>query len=86
MKPEVRAMNLEGISAETARSLTAQAAMNGLSVEEYLKRLLGLDDSRLSESSPDDFMADLEALAEGTEHLPSARLTYSREDIYFDHD
>jgi hypothetical protein len=31
-------------------------------------------------------MADLEALAEGTEHVPPSAITYSREDIYFDHD
>jgi len=31
-------------------------------------------------------MADMEALAEGTEHLPPSTMTYTREDIYFDHD
>lgn len=31
-------------------------------------------------------MADLKALSEGTEHLPPSAITYSREDIYFDHD
>jgi hypothetical protein len=77
MQSEVKAMNLEGISAETARRLMVQAAMNGLSVEEYLKRLPGLDDSRQPESSPDDFMADLEALAEGTAHLVPTGLSYS---------
>ena len=33
-----------------------------------------------------DFDADMEAFAEGTEHLPAYQGTYSREDIYFDHD
>jgi hypothetical protein len=31
-------------------------------------------------------MADMEALSEGTEHIPATPITYNREDIYFDRD
>jgi len=33
-----------------------------------------------------EFEADMQAFAEGTEHLPAYSGTYSRADIYFDHD
>ena len=33
-----------------------------------------------------EFEADMKAFTEGTEHLPAYTGTYSREDIYFDHD
>jgi len=79
------------IAPETIQTLIAQAAASGLSVNDYLKRLLGMtSDAQHAPPTPDEsldeFMADLEALAEGTEHLPPSTLTYSREDIYFDHD
>lgn len=74
------------ISAETAQHLITQAAANGLSVDDYLKYLPGLENTALPESDPDEFLADLELLAEGTEHIPSSDLTWSRKDIYFDHD
>lgn len=40
-------------------------------------------------SSPtilEQFMADMESLSEGTEHISATPITYNREDIYFDHD
>lgn len=37
-------------------------------------------------ATPEEFKAALESLAEGTETLPAAGITYTREDIYFDHD
>ena len=57
-------------------------------INEYLRRLLGLPDGAqpADDESLDAFMADLEALSEGTEHLPPSAITYSRADIYFDHD
>jgi hypothetical protein len=33
-----------------------------------------------------DFEADMEAFAAGTEHLPVCSGSYSREEIYLDHD
>ena len=84
---------LEDISVTTARVLIAQATTNGLTVEEYLQRLLGITTETPQtalDTNPDErvnaFMADMETLAEGTDHLPPSPMTYSREDIYFDHD
>lgn len=37
-------------------------------------------------TSDADFEADMQAFSEGTEHLPAYSGTYSRADIYFDHD
>jgi len=86
----------EQIAPEIVQALVAQATTSGLSVNEYLRRLLGLTNATqpardegpdaLTDASIDAFMADMEALAEGTEHLPPSTITYSREDIYFDHD
>jgi hypothetical protein len=78
----------EPIAPEIVQALIAQATASGLSVNEYLRRLLGLADGTqlADDESLNAFMADLEALAEGTEHLPPSGITYSREDIYFDHD
>ncbi len=82
----------EQIAPEIVKALIAQATTSGLSVNEYLRRLLGLTngtpptDDELIDASVEAFMADMEALAEGTEHLPPSTITYSREDIYFDHD
>jgi hypothetical protein len=76
------------IAPETIQALIARAAASGLSVNDYLRQLLGINNEAppAPDGSLDEFMADLEALAEGTEHLPPSTLTYSREDIYFDHD
>jgi len=37
-------------------------------------------------SSDSEFEADMHSFAEGTEHLPAYSGTYSRDDLYFDHD
>lgn len=37
-------------------------------------------------ASDAEFEADMQAFAEGTEHLPAYSGTHSRADIYFDHD
>jgi hypothetical protein len=79
---------LENIKSETAELLAAQARRLGLSIDEYLKLLLGIlnDGVEASATTPAEFEADLQSFSEGTEHLPPTPLTYSREDIYFDHD
>lgn len=90
---------LEQIAPETVRTLVQQAAASGLSLDAYLQKLIGLRNGQsadlslageaaepASADSLADFRADLEALAEGTEHLPATPITYSRADIYFDHD
>jgi len=65
------------ISLETAQRLAAQAKAQGLSVDEYLKTLLGV----AQESALDEFMTAMESLAEeDVEPLPR---DFSREDSYF---
>lgn len=86
-------ITLENISMATVRKLMDQAAASGLTVEAYLQRLLTITieapQTTLAitpEEHTNAFMADMETLAEGTDHPSLASLTYSREDIYFDHD
>lgn len=90
------------IAPETVGVLVRQAAARGLSPNEYLQQLLrlhqGLRDELSLAADTDEaapvntperlasFRHDLEALAEGTEHLPAQTHTYSRAEIYFDHD
>lgn len=90
---------LDQIAPETVKVLVQQAAASGLTLNDYLQKLLGLRNGKAEdlsltgfpgEATPAEnlaaFMADMEALAEGTEDLPTTPLTYSRADIYFDHD
>ena len=68
------------IKPETAELLAAQASARGLSVEEYLKTLLGLNtEAAMTPSTIEEFMAAMESLAEDVEPLPRDS---SREDIY----
>jgi hypothetical protein len=68
------------IRPETAQMLAAQAKAQGLSVDEYLKTLLGITESA-KEPALDEFMSAMESLAEeDVEPLPR---DFSREDIYF---
>lgn len=69
------------INAETAELLASRATARGLSVEEYLKSLLGMTPERSTTPvTMDEFMAAMESLAEDVEPLPR---DFSREDIYF---
>ena len=79
------AINID-LKPETEERLQALADARGVSVDEYLKSLIGVVDGEAVAVSLAEFEADLEAFASGTEHLPPAPITYSREDIYFDHD
>lgn len=68
------------IRPETAQMLAAQARALGLSVDEYLKTLLGLTQTA-KEPALDEFMTAMESLAEeDVEPLPRH---FSREDIYY---
>ena len=68
------------IRPETAQMLAAQAKAQGLSVDEYLKTLLGIAQSA-EEPALDEFMTAMESLAEeDVEPLPR---DFSHEDIYF---
>ena len=71
------------INEETAEVLANRAKAQGLSVDEYLKSLLGVGNERqgVSDSELEEFMAAMESLAdEDVEPLPSS---FSRADIYF---
>jgi hypothetical protein len=76
------ATTLEGISIEVVRALTAQATAAGLSLDDYLKRLLGI-----SNSKPQSAMLNLAefdaAMEEFGEDVPPLPRDFSREDIYF---
>ena len=70
------------INEETAELLAQRAKAQGQSVDEYLKSLLGgvIERSAVSDSELEEFMADMESLAEDVEPLPR---DFSREDIYY---
>jgi hypothetical protein len=72
---------LEDVTAETAEMLHAHAKAQGLSVDAYLRVLLGLENGQnaLAEMSQEEF-------AKGTEHVPPLPPDFSRDDIYSDHD
>ncbi len=69
------------IKPETADMLAEQARAQGLSVDEYLKTLLGLANGKQNppELAIEEFMAAMESLAEeGVQPLPR---NFSREDV-----
>ncbi len=77
------------IDQATAAMLQAKAATQGVSLETLLQRLAANGTATVKASSPtslEQFMADMESLSEGTEHIPATPISYNREDIYFDHD
>jgi hypothetical protein len=75
---------LEDISKETAEALAAQARAKGLSVDDYLRKLLGVAQHGSPVSTVEEFETDMNALAE--KNLPPLPENFSREDIYFEHD
>ena len=79
------------IKPETAELLARQAKARGVSVSDYVESLLDMAEQTPSLAAPVpgsdlDFDAAMEFFADGDEHLPPYSGTYSREDIYFDHD
>jgi hypothetical protein len=79
------------IEDQIARALEAEAKARGMSLEEFLQQLAeGARTSTGQVSPPNaagDFDAALDELFAGdSRSLPSAAQTYSREDIYADHD
>ena len=79
---------LEDVTPETAETLHAKATAQGLSVDAYLRALLGLRSATnaLADMSDEEFDALMEDFAKGTEHVPPLPPDFSREDIYSDHD
>jgi hypothetical protein len=74
---------------EIADKLAALARARGVSVGELLLEVLDgleLPQGAITEPSLEEFERDMDVLAEGLEHLPVGyEGTYSREDIYLDH-
>jgi hypothetical protein len=74
---------------EIANKLAALAKARGMSVDDLLQEVLeGLElpQDAITEPSLEEFERDMDALAEDLEHLPVGyEGTYSREDIYLDH-
>jgi hypothetical protein len=79
---------LEDVTPETAAMLHAHATAQGLSVDAYLRALLGLGsaENTLATLSEADFAALMEEFAKGTDHVPPLPADFSRDDIYSDHD
>ncbi|MFN7826751.1 MAG: hypothetical protein ACK5RR_02170 [Acidobacteriota bacterium] len=76
-------ITIDQVSAETVQALIAQATASDLSVEDYLKRLLGLAENvrQTRGGSVEEFIEAMESLAEkDVQPLPR---DFSREDIYF---
>jgi hypothetical protein len=67
---------LEDITPEAAQVLVTQAKARGLSIDAYLKKLLGMVNGGQLTARPTlaEFEADMEALSEDTAHLPTEPL------------
>ena len=79
---------LEQVRPETVELFAARAEAHGLSVDEYLKLLLGVpvQNPAWTELSEEEFDAVMEEFAHGTEDLSPLPPDFSRKDIYCDHD
>ncbi len=78
---------LEEIKPETLALIEKQSKAFGMSVDEYLKSLLPEGENDLSldaGKNADQFESDMTEFAEDFENEYNG--SYSREDIYFDHD
>jgi hypothetical protein len=71
-----------------ANAIFAEAEAKGLSVDDYLRTLIasGNGQPQLEQMSFAEVDQVLDELSEGTEHVTPLPLSFSREDIYFDHD
>lgn len=80
---------LKDIKPETLTLIESQAKNLGLSVDEYLRGLLPADERELGlrpDTDNNEFEADMAAFAADSDDSPGYDGTYSREDIYVDHD
>jgi hypothetical protein len=76
----------ERIAPEIMQALITRATANGLTVNEYLARLLGITNGTQSaqeRATVDEFITAMESMAEDVPPLPR---DFSREDIYFPED
>jgi len=79
---------LSEISSETTALIESYAKHAGLTVEEYILSLLPATQSDLgleADASDEDFNNDMEAFADTSDDVTPYTGTYSREDIYADH-
>ncbi len=76
------------INSETLAILEKQAKFFGLSADEYLRGLLPKISKELTpgKDANDEFETDMIAFAEKPETASNYDGSYSREDVYFDHD
>jgi len=76
------------IEQELANAIFAEAEAKGLSIDDYLRTLIasGNGQPQSEQMSLAEIDQILDELSEGTEHISPLPLTFSREDIYFDHD
>lgn len=85
MQPEAESMNdalTEQITPEVIQALITQAATSGLTVNDYLARLLGVTNGAQpapQRATVDEFITAMESMAEDVPPLPR---DFSREDIY----
>lgn len=80
---------LKEIRPETIALIVSQANAMGVSVDQYLRSLLPDDELELglkADASNDEFESDMSAFAETFDQPLQYDDTYSREDIYSDHD
>ena len=80
---------LEQVRPETIAIIETRARLTGLSVDEYLRSLLPpdeLDMSLRSDAVDAEFEADITTFVSETDSPSSYNGTYSRDDIYFNHD
>ena len=76
------------IQPDLADKLVRLAKARGASVDDLLKEIIETLEPRSNgEFSLEEFDRDMDLLTQGLEHLPvNYQGTYSREDIYSDHD
>jgi len=82
-------IRIKQVKATTLARLESRARLTGLSVDDYLLSLLPAEEKDMSlraDNGDDDFEVDMLTFAEEKNISSGYNGTYSREDIYFDHD
>jgi hypothetical protein len=81
------------VSEDVRHILEERAKAHGQDVKTFIENLVRATAAQSLEESPAlapasdaEFEADMQSFAEGTEHLQPYLGTYSRTEIYFDHD